>query len=957
MTQTVILTQPVRVGGSVLAAGTTQSLALDVAADLIQRGFAMPVGIPVWQSPPQTIRDSAYDLLSIAPPAALHLPSSLISLRAIRTNGIWGANIKPEDLIDTSQYINTFYVDGDAGVDSQSGTSWATRKQSIMAAYLAAQAADAPARIYVKGDTALPYYRALSFCPGQYESCQGAYPVIFEAVDGRVVTGPFLNNSFSKVSNHYEATSAAACRCVNTRIKDQWGMHIEYKWVASSAAVDAERGTWFTDGTTVYVRTHDDSPADIFSARIYHGLTGAFIGLQWRTTASLFMRGFDLEGGSSGNMRLDSSADTGVIILDDCTFRFSSASNLNSGGTDVANSVLIDGTAGPEIFAAFNCDFSASQRDGLNVSPSSSITFSLAVNCRGVSNGSADGPSNQGFTLHYGLHGASIGGTWLGNDGGGGGHAHSGTTVWHAGDIGGKTFGDFLGGGTRPGYGFAAIDQAVVYVDYCRDVGAEYGLYIPDTGTIYAANHVGVGKRSAGVVYRVPQAAAVVDSGAAFDPLSLFSGASGAWYDPSDLTTLFQNSAGTTAVTAAGNPIGLMRDKSGGGNHALQATSGLRPLLNLTSSTVGLEACHSYRLKHDMSDDTLLWQGPTGDYYVANVNVSGIQFYAAKITNGSGIPISDTMGMILLNRAFTSDEKEHIRGYFGAKRNGLPSGMLFENNSTTYTGRGSVLGSGVQSLRFGDGTAYTTSFTGTETTANRESINYDVSVKAGLTAFYWHTNSVTGSIPDLSAYTGITRLRCYTNQLTGAIPDLSANTGLLEVSCYDNKLTGAIPDLSANTALTDFNCNTNQLTGSIPSLAANTQLQNFFCHLNQLTGAIPSLTLNTALAAFYCYDNQLTGAIPDLSANTSLTVFRCYNNQLSSWAGGTVSITLGEFRADGNALNVASINALLAAFVAANKTTGTRTLNLSGGTNAAPTGQGITDKATLVSRGWTVTTN
>jgi len=47
MTQTVILTQPVRVAGSVLAAGTTQTLALDIAADLIARGFASPV----WQFP------------------------------------------------------------------------------------------------------------------------------------------------------------------------------------------------------------------------------------------------------------------------------------------------------------------------------------------------------------------------------------------------------------------------------------------------------------------------------------------------------------------------------------------------------------------------------------------------------------------------------------------------------------------------------------------------------------------------------------------------------------------------------------------------------------------------------------------------------------------------------------------------------------------------------------------
>lgn len=53
MTQTVILTQPVRVSGSVLAAGTTQTLARDVAADLVARGFATPVGVPSWQSTTQ----------------------------------------------------------------------------------------------------------------------------------------------------------------------------------------------------------------------------------------------------------------------------------------------------------------------------------------------------------------------------------------------------------------------------------------------------------------------------------------------------------------------------------------------------------------------------------------------------------------------------------------------------------------------------------------------------------------------------------------------------------------------------------------------------------------------------------------------------------------------------------------------------------------------------------------
>jgi len=48
-----------------------------------------------------------------------------------------------------------------------------------------------------------------------------------------------------------------------------------------------------------------------------------------------------------------------------------------------------------------------------------------------------------------------------------------------------------------------------------------------------------------------------------FSPASLFvNGEQGFWYDPSDLSTLFQDSAGTTPVTAVEQPVGLILDKS-----------------------------------------------------------------------------------------------------------------------------------------------------------------------------------------------------------------------------------------------------------------------------------------------------------------------------------------------------------------------------------------------------------
>ena len=48
-------------------------------------------------------------------------------------------------------------------------------------------------------------------------------------------------------------------------------------------------------------------------------------------------------------------------------------------------------------------------------------------------------------------------------------------------------------------------------------------------------------------------------------PASLFTNAEpGVWYDPSDITTLFQDTAGTTPVTASGQTVALMLDKSRG---------------------------------------------------------------------------------------------------------------------------------------------------------------------------------------------------------------------------------------------------------------------------------------------------------------------------------------------------------------------------------------------------------
>lgn len=87
---------------------------------------------------------------------------------------------------------------------------------------------------------------------------------------------------------------------------------------------------------------------------------------------------------------------------------------------------------------------------------------------------------------------------------------------------------------------------------------------------------------------------------AAFDPASLFSsGEQGFWYDPSDFSTMFQDSAGTTPVTAVGQPVGKILDKSGRGNHASQSTAAARPVLQQDGNG-------KYYLAFDGVDDKLL---------------------------------------------------------------------------------------------------------------------------------------------------------------------------------------------------------------------------------------------------------------------------------------------------------------------------------------------------------------
>lgn len=86
-----------------------------------------------------------------------------------------------------------------------------------------------------------------------------------------------------------------------------------------------------------------------------------------------------------------------------------------------------------------------------------------------------------------------------------------------------------------------------------------------------------------------------------FDILDLFNnGEQGIWLDPNDLSTLYQDAAGTIPVTGAEQAVGLILDKSGTGKHAYQIDSAKQPILRFNA------LINRYYLEFDGIDDFLI---------------------------------------------------------------------------------------------------------------------------------------------------------------------------------------------------------------------------------------------------------------------------------------------------------------------------------------------------------------
>ena len=135
------------------------------------------------------------------------------------------------------------------------------------------------------------------------------------------------------------------------------------------------------------------------------------------------------------------------------------------------------------------------------------------------------------------------------------------------------------------------------------------------------------------------------------------------------------------------------------------------------------------------------------------------------------------------------------------------------------------------------------------------------------------------------------------------------------------------------TKVLELDINTDLCRQALPSQAAINRLKallNFYCYTNQFSGVLPSFAINTALVNLYCHDNQFSGyTVGSFATQKNLATLAMATNQLPAVGG---------------------INAILADLVVSLGIGGrvVCAVTLNGVGNAAPTGQGIVDKATLI---------
>lgn len=403
----------------------------------------------------------------------------------IKTNGTtFITDFVPEAYATAALAGTAYYVDVATGVDTNTGLgSYTNAVKSIWRAVQLGNATGAAYKVYVKAGQ----YTRETAITDQMLSYKPTQDVAFIADGGRVNVADCNILTWTLDATYTNCYKATRSNCV--RVFDLLGGNnadgdyaSEFTKVADAATCNSTPNSWAQVSTTVYIHRSDAVAVTDANTRV---LVLADVFSTSTSTKSIYIKGFDLEGGNTGVFN-DIAGHTGNVIAVDCTFKYSTA------GSACFRIDKLNGLA-----ACVNCIASAGMNDGFNIHNAgyaAADTYLLTINCKSVRNGivSTTTVSNNGLTGHEdaiaidvnGVYDRSYGGTV---------HFIGSSKLWCVNTTAQNSYGDLSHGGTiNPCEFIAGLntgDTTQMWLTRCTAIAQSAGnraLYAAISGcTIY----------------------------------------------------------------------------------------------------------------------------------------------------------------------------------------------------------------------------------------------------------------------------------------------------------------------------------------------------------------------------------------------------------------------------------------------------------------------------------------
>ena len=294
---------------------------------------------------------------------------------------------------------NNYFVDLDNGSNSNSGADW----DNAFKTPEHASNQSGSKTIYIAGATR--DYSRLESIVGNVNSDVNIIGV--DRGNGfPVMTMFFENLTWSSDGDSWKATRSAMSggRIFDATNLDDDGSYIELTLVSSEADVKSTPNSWYTDGSSVWVRTYDsrDVSANPDSLKLAWNANSFENNGDYVT----YLENIKFHGGNwVVRIRNVSSSDRPELYAKNCEFSYCVTDN----GLDLNGM--------HEVFLE-NCTASKNELDGFNHSERLSyIGRATELNCNAYSNGATSASSNNGSTMHDGGSILRINGNYRNNEG------------------------------------------------------------------------------------------------------------------------------------------------------------------------------------------------------------------------------------------------------------------------------------------------------------------------------------------------------------------------------------------------------------------------------------------------------------------------------------------------------------------------------------------------------------